>query len=628
MCGVAGIFQAGGVGPGHVEQTAAMVRTLRHRGPDGFSVMALPGAVLAHARLAIIDLETGTQPVGNEDGSVQVVLNGEIYDYVERRAELEARGHRFHTRSDTEVVAHAYEEWGDAFVGHLRGMFVVVVSDARARRLLIARDRVGKKPLYWARTPSGLCFASEPRALIGLEGVDRRPDPEALVHYLRWQYVPAPWSVYRGIRKLPAATMLVADEKGERLHRYWDDAPSALPPLDPGEALERLRATLSEACRIRLRSDVPLGAFLSGGIDSGLVAAYSQKNLDRPLRAVTVGFGEGDERPLARLTARHAGLELTEELLEVDVRPTVEKVLGFADEPHGDPSCVPTWLVCEAARASVTVALSGDGGDESFAGYASRYAEQLALERVRRVVPGAIRRAVFRPMAHVWPKSARLPRPLRLGRVLASAGEDSREAWTADRSIWKSGELAGARTAELAATTEGFDPEAHLQDLYARCEGAAPLEALLFLDRHTYLAEGVLAKVDRMSMAHGLEVRSPLLDHEIVELSLRVREADKIKGSTGKRVLRRLAAEVLPAAVVEAGKSGFAPPVRAWLRGPLRELVAEKLLAKDAFVATLIRPAVIRRMIAEHGSGSRDFGQKLWSLLALEAWAGRHGGAS
>jgi asparagine synthase (glutamine-hydrolysing) len=518
---------------------------------------------------------------------------------------------------------------GEDFVSRLRGMFVIALHDARARKLVLARDRLGKKPLYFARTPLGLHFASEARALLACEDVDRRVDPEALVHYLAWQYVPAPWSVYRGIRKLPAATVMVVDASGERVRRFWDDAPSPLPPYGPDEALERLEAVLGEACRIRLRSDVPVGAFLSGGIDSGIVAAVSQASLERPLQAVTVGFGgRDDETALARATARHAGLDLAERQLAFDVRPVVERVLSFADEPHGDSSCVPTWLVCEAARTSVTVALSGDGGDETFAGYASRYSEQLLLERIRRAVPGSVRRAVFAPMSHVWPRSARLPRALRLGRVLESAGQDTFAAYASDRMIWKPDELARGVAPELDAAAPGFDPRSHLAELFERCEGAGALETLLFLDRRTYLAEGVLAKVDRMSMAHSLEVRAPLLDHEVVELSLRVRSADKIRGTTGKRILRKLAEKLLPAEVVRARKSGFAPPVRSWLRGPLRPLLEERLLSPGAFVASVIRPSALRGMIDAHQGGSRDFGQKLWSLLALEIWGSRHGGAS
>jgi asparagine synthase (glutamine-hydrolysing) len=372
-----------------------------------------------------------------------------------------------------------------------------------------------------------------------------------------------------------------------------------------------------------------VGAFLSGGIDSGIVAAMAQRHLDRPLRAVTVGFGTpGDETGLARKTAAHAGLDLSERMLDVDVPAAVESVLTFLDEPHGDSSCVPTWLVCRAARESVTVALSGDGGDETFAGYASRYSEQLLLERVRRTVPGGLRRAVFGPMAHVWPRSARLPRPLRLARVLESASEDTFAAYASDRMIWRRDELLRAQTQELADATSGFDPRAHLAALFERCSGADPLEMLLFLDRRTYLAEGVLAKVDRMSMAHSVEVRSPLLDQEIVELSLRVQHSDKIRGATGKRILRALASKLLPREVTAARKSGFAPPVRAWLNGPLSGMVAERLLHPSAFVATAIRPAAIRAMVDAHRAGTRDFGQKLWSLLVLELWAGRQAGRS
>ncbi len=627
MCGVAGIYSPEGVGPEHVVRTTAMIRTLRHRGPDGFSVVTLDTAVIAHARLAIIDLTTGDQPVGNEDGSVQVILNGEIYNYVELRAELLARGHTFRTHSDTEVVAHLYEEVGDRCLDRLRGMFVIVIHDAKRRRFILARDRLGKKPLYWARTPLGVCYASEPRALLALEDVDRSVDLEALNHFLTWQYVPAPWSIYRGIRKVPAATAVVFDETGEHVREFWDACPGDLDPLSSDEAAARLRDTLATACRIRLRSDVPLGTFLSGGIDSGLVAAYSARAMSEPLRAVTIGFGTpADETGLARASARKIGLALTERRLDIDVAAAATEVLDFMDEPHGDSSCLPTWLVCKVAREQVTVALSGDGGDESFGGYAARYSEQLALEGMRSWMPTAIRSPVFGTLGRLWPRDARLPRSLRLAKPLASLARDSFEAWAHDRSILAPPELAAWSTPAFKTASKDFSPHETLRSRWDRCAGAPALERLLYMDRHSYMTEGVVAKVDRMSMAHSLEVRSPLLDHEVVELSLRVRQEDKVAGGVGKRILRRLAAEVLPPEVTSAPKSGFAPPIVAWLRGPLKALVQERLLAPDAATSAVLDPSVTRRIVDEHHSGRRDHSQKLWSLLALESWARRFAG--
>ncbi|HYC78222.1 MAG TPA: asparagine synthase (glutamine-hydrolyzing) [Planctomycetota bacterium] len=622
MCGVAGLWAAGGARPEHVDLVGRMLRTLRHRGPDGFSVHAAGSAVLGHARLAIIDLAGGDQPLGNEDGSIQCTFNGEIYNYRELRDELTARGRRLRTQSDTEVIPHLYEEVGDDALKRLRGMFVVALHDARRDRLLLARDRLGKKPLYYARTDFGLAYASEPRALLEVPGVDRAPDAEAVGHFLTWQYVPAPWTIFRGVRKLPAATRLAISADGETVDEFWNDRPVGGPRLGSDEALARLEATLEEACALRLRADVPLGAFLSGGIDSGLVTTLAARRLAEPLRAVTVGFGTADdELPLARLTARHAGARLVERMASVDVAGTVDRVLSHLDEPHGDASCVPTWIVCAEARKDVTVALSGDGGDETFAGYATRYSQQVALERLRGATPRGLRRAFFGAAAAAWPGDARLPRALRLKNVLAAAARDSFEAWAADRTIWSPAAWRAALTPEWRDRLAGFDPYDWPRGFAHHAREGTPLDRLLYLDRRTYLAEGVIAKVDRMSMAHSLEVRSPLLDHEVVELSLRVADVDKLRGGVGKILLRRLADRVLPPEVARARKTGFAPPVAAWLRGPLDAVVRERLLDAPTFVGELLSKDAVRGLYERHRAGSRDHSRELWCLLSLETWA-------
>ncbi len=623
MCGVAGLFVTEGAGPEHADLVSRMLRTLRLRGPDGFSVYVSGRAVLGHARLAIIDLAGGDQPVGNEDGSIQSIQNGEIYNFRELRRELESRGHRFRTQSDTETISHLYEDRGDDVVLGLRGMFALGVYDAKRGRLLLARDRMGKKPLYYARLPYGYAFASEPRALLEIPEIDREIDAEAVGHLLTWQYIPAPWSIYRGIRKLPAAHRMILDSSGARIEEYWNDLPVDGPRLCGVEALERVEEELDRSCALRLRADVPVGAFLSGGIDSGLVTKLTAGHLDEPLRAVNVAFGgPGDETELARASAAAAGVRLTERVLSVDVAKTVESVLTHLDEPHGDSSCVPTWLVCKAAREEVTVAISGDGGDETFAGYPALYGHNLFLERFRRVLPRAFRRLVFGGLARAWPGDARLPRPLRLKNVLESAARESFDAWAVDRSIWRPDRWRAALSPEWRDRLKGFDPYAWPREISDRLPAfATPLDRLLYLDRRTYLAEGVIAKVDRMSMAHSLEVRSPLLDQELVSLSLRVADDEKFSGGVGKRLLRRLADKHLPPAVARAKKTGFAPPVGAWLNGPLAEVVRARLLDGPTLIGRMFDPSAVRGLVERHRAGVRDHARELWTLLALETWA-------
>jgi asparagine synthase (glutamine-hydrolysing) len=624
MCGVAGIWAVDGATAEHADLVLRMLRTLGRRGPDGYAVRVEGRAVLGHARLAIIDLATGDQPLGNEDGSIQAILNGEIYNYRELREELLAAGSRLSTTSDTETIPHLYARMGEGFLERLRGMFVVVVHDVPRGRLLIARDRVGKKPLYYARLPWGVAYASEPRALLEIPEVDRTPDLEAIGHLLTWQYVPAPWSIYRGVRKLEAATLLTLDADGGATSRpYWSDVPTPTTRLSSDEALERVEATLERACELRLRADVPIGAFLSGGIDSGLVTALSAKRLEGTLTAVHVAFGgPDDETALARATAKASGARLVERVLNVDAAAACLEVLDYMDEPHGDSSCVPTWLVCRAARETATVAISGDGGDETFAGYPALYGQNMALERLRRAFPRAAREALFGGLSAIWPGDVRLPRPLRLKNALAAAARSLTEAYLVDRSVYRPAAWRAALKPAIRERLTNFDPYAGVRALAETVPPeASALDRLLFFDRRTYLAEGVIAKVDRMSMAHSLEVRSPLLDQDMVELSLRVADDDKFRGGVGKRVLRRLADKLLPPEVARAKKSGFAPPLAGWLRGPLKPIVEERLFRSPTLVGALFEPEALRALYERHLSGARNHARELWTLLALESWA-------
>lgn len=599
-----------------------MLETLHHRGPDGFGREVHGRAVLGHARLAIIDLTTGDQPQSDAEGRFHVVCNGEIYNYKELRRELEGRGHVFRTRSDIEVIPHLYAEMGDACVEKLRGMFAFALHDLTRDRTLFARDRLGKKPLYWAHSRDGFAFASEARALTVLDGVDLSLDPEAVDLYMTMQYVPAPWSIHRGVRKLPAATTMAVERDGSMVQRrYWDPLPAPDADMDMGAAVDALDAELREASRIRLRSDVPVSTFLSGGIDSGLVVSYLAEESDG-LSAVTVGFGDApeDERPLTRSTARSVGVDLHEELVELDVARTVEDVLAHLDEPHGDSSCVPTWVVSKVAAERVKVVISGDGGDEAFGGYATRYSHNIATERLRRFIPGVLRKTFVAGLAGLWPHRPWMPRSLRLKHVLANLARDLEDAYARDMTIVRPELKSRLYAPAMREAVAGFDPTAPFTEAFARVQDADPLSRLLYVDRHTYLSEGVIAKVDRMSMAHSLEVRSPLLDQQIVELATRVPSGLKLAGGIGKQCLRRLADRRLPREVVTARKQGFAPPLAAWLRGPLHGAVRDRLDVGS--LQDVIDVPQARRMLEEHRTGRHDWSRPLWLLFVLASWCG------
>jgi asparagine synthase (glutamine-hydrolysing) len=602
---------------------ARMVAVLRHRGPDDQGADWVGPIGLGHARLSILDLARGHQPLYSEDRQIAVVCNGEIYNHRALRRELEGKGHRFATHSDTEVIAHLYEELGAGCVERLSGMFALAVADRRERRLLLARDRVGKKPLYYTDDGARLGFASEAKALLAGGLAEPGIDPEALALYLELGYVPAPWSILPGVRKLPAGHLALCDERGLRIERYWDlaFAPPEEMESDPREderRVDELEAVLGEAVRDRLESDVPLGAFLSGGIDSGLVVSLMSEALDRPVLTHTVGFADRatDEREDAAAVARalhadHWEAEVAPEL--VDLLP---RIAWHFDEPFADPSAVPTWYVARATRERVTVALSGDGGDELFAGYASRYGVHLLEERARRFLPAALRRTAFPPLARRWPRSPALPRPLRLATILDNLAVD------ADRAYWNDRRLIPRRLSErlFGENRRPFEPFAALTTHLARAPEGDPLARSLYLDFKTWLADDGLVKVDRMSMAHGLEVRCPLLDHRVVELAAKTPSRLKLGCGGSKILLKKLAARRLPAEILARPKRGFAPPVERWLREDLRDLAHDLLLARDSLVAGLCERREVARLLSDHAARRIDAGWAIWTLLMLEEW--------
>lgn len=596
MCGIAG--WTGDLGA-DAEALVRMTRAIRHRGPDSYGEHVEPGrCAIGFRRLSIIDLEGGAQPLRSEDGAVVATCNGEIYNFRALRRELEGRGHAFRSDSDCEVIPHAYEEWGVDFVKRLRGMFAIALWDARRSRLVLVRDRLGKKPLYYAEVPGGLLYASEPAAILGAGIVTARPDPVALRHFLALQYVPPPRSGFEGIAKLAPGELLVHEGATATVERYWTlrHEPE---PIGAEEALERLDAVLREATQLRLVADVPLGAFLSGGIDSSLVVSYMAETGNRT-RTFSIDFAEADfsEGAHARRVAELYGTEHEQMLVEPDMIGTTLQTIRFAGEPFADRSALPTYLLSQMTRGHVTVALSGDGGDEAFAGY-RRYKVAAYADRL-----GPLS-AVARPFS-------------RFDRRLALLGLPARRRYATMMSFFGPPEMSALCQPEfLAAASAGPDPWDDVLALPA-AKGADRYGAL---DTATYMPGAVLTKVDRMSMAHSLEVRCPLLDHEVYELAARLPVGLKLRRGTTKWLLRQLALRRgMPEDLVLRPKQGFGVPVGEWFRNEQRDWITDLLLDASSTERGYFRTATVRRLLDEHVSGRADHAGELWALAMLELW--------
>jgi len=623
MCGIAGFVDFAG----HSRADAAarverMTDAIVHRGPDAEGFYVDVRAALGHRRLSIIDLGTGQQPMSAADGAVQIVFNGEIYNFGELRRELEGRGHAFRTRSDTEVILQAYLRWGEPCVERLDGMFAFAIWDARTRRLVLARDRVGKKPLYFCRDGSRIAFASELKALRAGGLCPDAIDPEALDCYFTFGYIPAPRTIYRGVSKLRAARCLVIDESGERERQYWRlrfGEPRAISLEAAGEEFESL---LDEAVRCRLTSEVPLGAFLSGGLDSSLVVSSMSRLLDRRVLTNSIGFDEREfsELEVARATAVHLGTDHHEHVVRPQAAAILPKIAWHFDEPMADSSAIPTWYVCEMARKSVTVALSGDGGDESFAGYTFRYLPHALESRIRAALPAALRTALFAPAGRFWPASARLPRPLRLKTILENLSVADAEAYYRDLAWLRDDTRSAVYSRDFMQTLKGFTPRETAYPYYLHNDARDAVGRAQYADIHFYMTDDVLVKVDRMSMAHSLEVRCPLLDHRIIEFAASLPTRLKMNRRQGKLPLREVARRRLPRAILEMPKRGFSIPAARWLREELRPM-AEGLLfdGRHAVLDALDRDS-LRRLWHEHQSGGRDHSVFIWAVMMIALW--------
>jgi asparagine synthase (glutamine-hydrolysing) len=591
-----------------------MCAAIRHRGPDDEGIHLESGVGLGMRRLSIIDLATGRQPIHNEDGTVWVVFNGEIYNYVALRKELARRGHRFYTASDTETIVHAYEEWGESAFRRLRGMFGIALWDRREGALLLARDRVGIKPLHYALVGDRLYFGSEIKSILAADNVAPALDVEALDHYLSFLYTPGDASIFAGIAKLPPGHLLRWQRGAVAVRQYWAVPVDERSPSSEGEAAEALREVLRDAVRSHLMSEVPLGAFLSGGVDSSLVVALMAGASDRPVRTFSIGFDDPqyDELEHARTVARCFGTDHHEFVVKPDALAIVDDLIAHFDEPFGDSSAIPTWYVSELARRHVTVVLSGDGGDELFGGY-ERYLPHPRVSAFDRWAPPGSRAVA----SLIWPH---IPHGLTGKNFLRRVARDERGRYLDQMGFFQQDEKHALLSGDVQKHLGPSAVEERFLNRFERLSGLPWNAQMMAIDFETYLPEDILVKVDRMSMAHSIESRVPLLDNEVVEFAARIPAAFKIKDGRKKHLLKQTAASILPAKILNRRKQGFGVPIGVWFRGGLRDLFSDLLLSPRAAQRGYFEPAFIQRLVREHVARRREHTLRLWALAVFELW--------
>jgi asparagine synthase (glutamine-hydrolysing) len=625
MCGIAGFVDLWDGGEAREAEARSeildrMCRIITHRGPDDQGVMLKPGVALGMRRLSIIDLVGGHQPMSGEDGSVTLVFNGEIYNFRELQPKLESRGHRFQTHSDTEAIVHAYEEFGPSCLSDLRGMFAFAIWDDKVRTLFLARDRAGKKPLYYTVTSKGtFVFGSELKAILEHPDIDREIDVEALDAYLTLGYVPDPLSIFHNIHKLPPGHYLTFTAGGIAMKQYWDFDLQPGPSRREEDYLDELRELLDESVRLRLISDVPLGAFLSGGIDSSTVVGLMARNMDQPVKTFSIGFHEDsyNELKYARLTAKKFGTDHHEFFVTPDICAVVDELAWHFDEPFADSSAIPTYMVSKLARDYVTVVLSGDGGDELFAGY-SRY----VVERKRggfELLPKSLREGLMRPL------SRRLPHATWGRNYLHNVSLDPISRYLDSVSVFTNLNRKSLYTADFQAKLRpGGYVGRMFHDLTANVKGGEPLDRLLYLDSKTYLPGDILTKVDRMSMAVSLEARAPLLDHKLIDFVTRIPASMKLAGGgtrlETKHLLKRAVSDLVPPEILQRPKQGFGVPIQEWINEQLRDRIRDTLNDASTRQRGYINPAYLDVLLSEHERGRRDHSMGLWALLMLELW--------
>ncbi len=620
MCGIAG-FVTNHDSEADPAIIRAMCDRMLHRGPDGYGHFEEGPAGLGHLRLSIIDLEGGWQPISNEDGRLQVIFNGEIYNYLELREELERRGHRFTTHSDTEVLVHLYEEEGERMTERLNGMFAFAIWDRRSCELFLARDRFGKKPLYYSTSLPGyrIAFASELKAFAAMPSVDHSFRPESVADFLAFSYVPDPDSIYKSIQKLPPATTLLLGAGGPRLRRYWTLEFGEEEPAGRDEAVRELGRLAADSVTKRMISDVPLGAFLSGGVDSSGVVAYMSQAAAGRVKTFSIGFTskEFDETRYARQIVSRYSTDHYEKTVTPDISEMLGVLVNHFDEPFGDSSAVPTLYLSRMTRERVTVALSGDGADEIFGGY-RRYRFGVAEERVRRKYLGSFGRKVAASVGRVYPKFDYLPQPFRAKATLMNLGLDLGDAYFSSLTTFRDESLRAILAPELVEALGGYDPREVYRDRFRRVAHLPALQQMQAVDVETYLPGDILVKADRATMAYSLEGRSPWLDHRIAEYAARMPASWKIKGLQGKHIFKKLLEPLVPHDILYRPKMGFSVPLAHWFRTSLVPVYRQTVLSGEA--DALVTRAEANRLLEQHLSGLHDHSRKLWNVLMLACW--------
>jgi asparagine synthase (glutamine-hydrolysing) len=632
MCGITGIIDTRGSREVDRSALARMNASQRHRGPDEGSEHVEPGVGLGHRRLSIIDVSTGQQPLFNEDRSVVVVFNGEIYNYQELIPELQALGHVFRTKSDTEVIVHAWEAWGERCVERFRGMFAFALWDRNRQTVFLARDRLGVKPLFYALLRDGtLLFGSELKSLLAHGGLDSDLDPLAVEEYFALGYVAEPRTIFRAACKLPPAHTLTIMRGGPlpSPREYWDVRFTNDASIGLGEACEELRRRLTESVKLRMISEVPLGAFLSGGVDSSAVVATMAGVSDGPVQTCSIAFDDSayDESVFAQMVAERYRTDHFVRTVQSDDFDLIDTLAHCYDEPYADSSAIPTYRVCQLARQRVTVALSGDGGDESFGGY-RRYRLHMMEERMRAAMPLALRRPVFGALGRWYPKADWAPRALRAKTTFEGMARTSVEGYFHSMSLLRQPLRAQLYSPALRAALGGYDARAVFERHAARADTDDALALIQYIDMKTYLVGDINTKVDRASMAHSLEVREPLMDHPLVEWLATLPSSLKLAGGESKLLLKRAMEPALPRDVLYRPKMGFAVPLARWFRGPLKQRMREAVLGERLSDTGWFERRALERLLEEHESEQRDHSAPLWSLLMFEAFLRRSGAAS
>ncbi|MDJ0642969.1 MAG: amidotransferase 1, exosortase A system-associated [Erythrobacter sp.] len=622
MCGIAGLFHAETPKPVDPNRVERMCAVMAHRGPDGAGVWTDHGVGLGHRRLSIIDLEGSPQPMHSADQRAVIVFNGEIYNFRELRAELEKTGARFKTEGDTEVILEAWKRWGVDCLERLHGMFVFALYDLEKRQLLLARDRFGVKPLFMARlSDGGLAFASELKGLLAHPSLRRRIDPQALDAYLTWGYVPDTHSILAGVEKLPAAHFMLL-EQGKAISgpkRWWDIEFSNRASGSEADQSAQLIHLMRDAVQSRMVADVPLGAFLSGGVDSSSVVALMSEASADPVRTCSIGFDVAslDETSYAEQVAERFGTAHEARIVGQDDFGAIDQIVAMFDEPFADASALPTWRVCQLAREKVTVALSGDGADEAFAGY-RRQVFHHNEERVRSLLPGRLREPLFGTLGRLWPKADWAPRPLRAKTTLLSLAESGEEGYARALSVMAQPARNRLYSDNLISALGGFRPEDELIEVMRRAPARNGLDRAQYADLTFWLPGDILTKVDRTSMAVSLEAREPLLDHRLVEFAATLPAEMRVKGTTGKYLLKKCMERYLPKDILYRPKQGFVTPIAQWFRGPLaeeaRSIASSSILAQTGFFSN----QALGELAESHIQGRADNSRILWQLFMLD----------